>query len=164
MSAMVIGKNKAIITDYGMTKTKLGSAQVFVRLLVNGEESQTWYGVFFKKDGTPNEFVLTQLAYCGYDFANHTTELLSMGPIGGCLDTTNEIDVYAKMMTTPTGDVRLRVDTLGEIGPSRLDTNEAAAMFDDSQKAALAAMASKFKPRKKPAPVSAANPDEEMPF
>lgn len=164
MSAMVIGKNRAIITDYGMTKTKLGSAQVFIKLLVNDEESHTWWGVLFKKDGTPNEFVLTQLAYCGYDVATQSVDLLALGPVSGALDTDAEIDVYAKMMTDPIGNLKLRIDTLGEIGPTRMDSNEVNALLDESQKNALAALGSKFKPRKKTIKPKPQDPDEEIPF
>ena len=145
---MELGKNSARIVDYGLTKTKMGSAQIFIKLLVNGRDDATWYGMPMKKDGEPNEFMLTQLAYCGFDLSQNSFEDLSRGPDSGLLVTSEDIEVYVREETDGKGDLVRRVNTLGAMGPIRLDAEEAKTLIPQESIDKLKALAGKFKPRK----------------
>lgn len=159
---MELGKNSARIVDYGITKTKLGSAQVFVKLLVAGVHDTTWYGVPFKKDGEVNEFMMTQLAYCGFDLSRQTIEDLAAGMESGILITDEDIDVYVRNETNGSGDLVPRVNTLGSVGPIRVDEQDLKVLISQEQSDKLKASASKFKARKKSAKKD--NPSDDVPF
>ena len=168
---MELGRNIARITDYGISKTKLGSVQVFVRLLVestDGSKEVTWYGVPFKKDGEVNEFMMAQLAYCGFDPATNTIEDLSKGIDSGILITTENIDVYARDETSPSGEIVRKINTLGPMGPIRIDGEEAKTLISTEQAAKIKSLASKYKVRKatNPQPVVAKKEEENdaIPF
>jgi hypothetical protein len=158
---MKVGKNLAEIVDYGITKTKLGSAQVFIRLSFEDNSESTWYGVAFKKDGETNDIMLQQLAYCGFDLSANKIEDLAAGMESGLLVTDERLDVYCRMEVAPNGENVLRISSLGSIGPSRVDGEQLKSLLTDEQSKKLKDAASKFKPRaKKPAP----KPSEDIPF
>lgn len=148
---MELGRNSARIIDYGLSKTKLGSAQVFIKLLVEqtgGSKEVTWYGVPFKKDGEVNEFMMAQLAYCGFDPSVNSIEDLSNGIDSGILISNENIDVYVRDETSPSGEIVRKINTLGPMGPMRIATEEAKALISGEQASKIKALASKFKPRK----------------
>lgn len=145
---MKLGKNIGRIVDYGVTKTKKGSFQVFVNLLVDGRDSATWYGMPIKNNGEINVFCFTQLAYCGFNAETHSIEDLSRGTESGLLITSEDIEVYARMETDGKGDEILRVNSLGPLGPIKIDVNEAKSLLSAEQSAKLKAIGGKFKPRK----------------
>lgn len=158
---MELGKNSARIVDYGLTKTKMGSVQVFIKLLVGGKEDATWFGMPMKKDGESNDFMLTQLAYCGFDFSSHELEELAKGVDSGLLITSEDIDVYVRDETSPTGELVRRINTLGAMGPIRMEAEEVKSLITDDQKSKLKAAASKFKARKV---VEKPKPSDDIPF
>lgn len=154
---MELGKNSARIVDYGVTKTQKGSMQVFVKLLVGGRDDATWYGMPLKNNGEVNDYMFTQLAYCGFDASAHSLEDLSGGIDSGLMITSEDIDVYVRKETDSKGDEVLRVSTLGTLGPIKIDAEEAKSLLSSEQTAKLKAAGGKFKPRKpsgKPATIS----------
>lgn len=162
------GKNIARITDYGLTKTKLGSAQIFIKVDFLEGGSATWYGVAFKKNGEPNDMCLKQLAYCGFDFETNTIDQLAYGPLLSLLRT-DDIDVYCRHETAPNGEQVLRINSIGELfGPQRVEADEAKQMLDKDALEKLKNAGSKFKAHKKnKSPVSSFSDDDtktEIPF
>lgn len=170
---MKLGKNIAKIVDYGITTTRAGALQVFVRLDIEDSGLQTWYGMPFKKDGTLNGMCLQQLANCGFDASEHEIQELDAGVDSGLMDVDSFIDVYATKQTKPDGSEFVGINSLGEIGPMRADSEVIKTLITPEQSAMLKAAGAKFKPRKKslgavkpvPAQVNP-NPatEDEVPF
>lgn len=158
---MKVGKNLGEIIDYGVTKTKLGSAQVFIRIAFEDGSESTWYGVAVKKDGEANEIMLAQLAHCGFDFSKNDVMDLFEGPSSGLLIMNEKIDVYCRNEMTQTGELALKISSLGAIGPNRVDVDEARSLLTSEQADKIRAIGSKFKPRQRKAKQ---NPEEPTPF
>lgn len=158
---MELGKNLGRIVDYGVTKTKSGSLQVFVKFSIGNEES-TWYGVPYKKDSDEvNDMCMMQLVYCGFDPSQAELERLGTGLESGLLITDEDIDLYIADEMMPNGDVKRRIKTIGELGPTRISADEAKSLVSDAKKQKLKESASKFKVRKKK---EKQNPDTSIPF
>lgn len=161
---MKLGKNIGRIIDYGTTLSKLGSAQVFIRLRLDDGDETTWYGVAIKKDGTSNDIMLQQLAYCGFNPAVDTIADLAAGPDSGLLVTDEDLDIYCSMQLNKVGEDELRVSSIGPIGPNRAGADAIKSAITDEQAAAIKASASKFKVRERKPKKPVQNPEEEMPF
>lgn len=158
---MELGKNLGRIVDYGTTLTKAGSLQVFIKFAVGREES-TWYGSPFLKDkDEPNDMCLMQLAQCGFDVSSNEPSELSAGIDSGLLITDEDIEVIVADETMPNGDLKRRIKTIGELGPTRITAQKAKELISDAKKAKLKEAASKYKVRKK---VQKKNPEEPTPF
>jgi hypothetical protein len=115
----------------------------------------------FKKDEDVNEIFFMQLAYCGFDPAVHTLEKLALGVDSGILVTDEDIDVYVRKETAPDGTDRLRVNTLGEIGPNRVDEDAVKDLINADQLAKLKGLSGKIKPKSRK---KKADPAEVVPF
>ena len=160
---MKLGKNIGRITDYGMTKTRAGKGQIFVRVALDDGDEQTWYGMPFKNDGELNEICIQQLVYCGLDLERFSINDVNKGPSCGALDTDSPIDVYCANKTQGDGSLQMRINSLGPIGPMVLAEDEVDTLFTDEQRAKLKAAANKFKPKKRAAVKKEAE-DEDVPF
>ena len=161
---MKLGKNIGRIIDYGTTISKMGSAQVFIRLRLEDGDETTWYGVAFKKDGTSNDIMLQQLAYCGFNPAMDALSDLSAGPESGLLVTDEDLDVYCTMQLNKIGEDELRISSIGPIGPNRADAEAIKAAITPEQEKILKESASKFKVRERKAKKAQNNPEENIPF
>lgn len=164
---MKLGKNIGRIVDYGTTLSKLGSAQVFIRLRLDDGDETTWYGVAIKKDGEHNAIMLQQLAYCGFNPAVDKLSNLSKGPDSGLLIMDEDLDIYCTMQLNNRGEDELRIGSIGPIGPSRATSEEINLAISKEQEEKIRAAAGRFKVRErkpKQPQVTAPNPEEEMPF
>lgn len=157
---MEIGKHLARITDYGITTTKDGKAQVFVTFHVSNE-SGTWYGMPLKKDGEANDMCLMQLASCGLDLAINTVEDLSKGVDSNILITDEDIEIHVKEVMQNDGSMKRRIDSIGEFGPARVTAAEVVNLISDAAREKIKSVAGKFKVRKK---TVKENPKEDVPF
>lgn len=158
---MELGKNLGRIVDYGTTKTKAGSLQVFIKFQIGAEES-TWYGVPYKKDSDEvNDMCLMQLTYCGFDPSKNELEELSGGLDSNILITDEDIDLVIADQITPNGDTARRIKSIGEFGPTRITAEESKTLVSEAKKQKLKEAASKFKVRKK---VEKEDPTLETPF
>lgn len=156
-----MGKNLGRITDYGTTKAKSGSVQIFIKFQIGGEES-TWFGSPYKKESDDvNDMCLMQLAYCGFDPELHEIDALSQGLDSGILITDEDIDLVIADQTLPNGDIARRIKSIGEFGPVRITSEETKSLVSDTKKQKLKASAGKFKVRKK---VEKEDPTLETPF
>jgi hypothetical protein len=161
---MKLGKNTGKIIDYGTTLSKLGSAQVFIRLRLEDGDESTWYGVAIKKDGESNNIMLQQLAYCGFNPSVDSISDLSAGPESGLLVMDEDLDIYCTMQLNKVGEEELRISSIGPIGPNRAGADAIKAAITPEQEEKIKAAASGFKVRvRKPKKVEA-NPEENIPF
>jgi hypothetical protein len=161
VSQVKLGKNIGRIVEYGTTLTKLGSAQVFIRLRLEDGDETTWYGVPIKKDGDTNDIMLQQLAYCGFDPSSNQISDLSLGIESGVLVTDEDLDVYCTMQLNKVGEEELRINSIGSIGPVRADADAIKTALTQEQADKIKASANKFKVRVKK---KKEDPTENIPF
>lgn len=163
---MKLGKNIGKIVDYGTTISKMGSAQVFIRLRLEDGDETTWYGVAIKKDGGVNDIMFQQLAYCGFNPGVDAMEELASGPESGLLVMDEDLDIYCSMQLNKVGEDELRISSIGPIGPNRADAEAIKSAISAEQQSAIKASASKFKVReRKPKEVTTSKkPEDDIPF
>lgn len=157
---MEAGNHLVRIKDYGVSVSKSGSMNVFIEVTKNGE-SMRWFGSPMKRDGTPNEMCLLQLAACGFDPSSDSIEDLNKGLDSGLLVIDEDVECQVGPETSPTGDIVLRMKWIGAAPRKTLSTEEVKALITDEQRAALKTVSGKFKVRKKSVKQ---NPDETIPF
>lgn len=166
---MELGKNLAGIIDYGLTKSKAGAEQVFIKFKI-GKEETTWFGSPFRKecgeDGNPklNDMFWTQFVYCGFDPEKNKLEDLLEGFSSDILITDEYIEVTIADEIQPDGDTKRRIKMIGEIGPTRLDATEAKQLLSSVKNKIIKEGASKFKARKRIVKPKKQDPSEPTPF
>lgn len=160
---MHLGKNYGQIVDHGLTKTKAGNIQIFIRFsLGDSGEEQTWYGSPFKKDtGEINKFCIQQLCYVGFDPATMELEDLNKD---GTLDKSQLFDVYGQNQTQGDGSLMVRIGSLGPLGPERATAEEISTIVTSTQKQSLKELAGKYRASKPVMPVNKPDPLETIPF
>lgn len=158
---MELGKNVGKITDYGISVTKQGTAQVFVNILLSSGEATTWYGYPVKKDGEINEMFMKQICHAGFDPSKNTIQDLQFGALSDVLDCNSEIDFYARDEMNPNGDLVRRINAIGPMGPTRAAAEELQAILPKSLDEKLKASAHKYSVR---ARKSVESPSDAIPF
>jgi len=162
---MNLGKNYAQIVDHGLTKTRAGNIQVFIKLSIGDEgEQQTWYGSPFKKDtGEINKMCIQQLCYVGFDPATMELEDLNKDNL---LDKSQLFEVYGVNQTQGDGSLAVRVGSLGPLGPERVTGEEISTIISASQKQSLKELSGKYKVSKPKvtAEPKKDDPNEVIPF
>lgn len=104
----MIGKFDAKISDYGVSETKSGNPQVFVRFAFNdndgAQKELTWYGSFV---GGAKDITLKTLIYCGLK-PQHFGQLVNLanGIASGMLDTQKVLNIDVQEEPKQDGGMR----------------------------------------------------------
>jgi hypothetical protein len=128
MKELQPGTHKANLTDWGMTATKAGDPQIFLKFAVDdGSPDLIDAFKYLSLKPAAKEFTYKALAACGFD-GNDAG--IAQGPSSNCLDMTAPVDVVCKMEDDGKGGVVCRiafVNRQGEGGARRLTPEEVDA-------------------------------------
>lgn len=156
---MEVGKNIGRIRDYGISATKAGKAQVFVQVVFTNGEEATWYGYPLKNDGELNESFMRQLCYAGFDPSKNNLQDLQFGKDSEALDTTSDIDFYAREERAPNGDMQIRLNSIGPFGPARVSSEAIKELIPQTLEDKIKSLAGRFEVRSR-----SPKPSDSIPF